>query len=51
MTNKINILVIGRAGFIGNHFVDRLLKDGQRVVVFDNLSSSKSIWLKDHLTN
>jgi len=33
------ILVTGGAGFIGSHFVDRLIEDGHQVVVLDNLST------------
>lgn len=36
-----NILVTGGAGFIGSHLTDRLIKEGQKVVVVDNLSSGK----------
>jgi len=34
-----NIAVIGGAGFIGSHVVDILVKQGQNVVIIDNLTS------------
>jgi UDP-glucose 4-epimerase len=35
----VNVVVIGGAGFIGSHVVDRLLADGATVDVLDDLSS------------
>ena len=37
----IKVLVTGGAGFIGSHLVERLIKEGYRTVVIDNLSLGK----------
>lgn len=35
----MKVIVTGGAGFIGSHIVDRLIDDGMKVVVIDNLTS------------
>jgi UDP-glucose 4-epimerase len=37
----MRILITGGAGFIGSHLAERLLKDGHKVQVIDNLSTGK----------
>ena len=46
----VRTLVVGGAGFIGSHAVDRLLAERgtQRVTVFDNFSSGRRWHLDDH---
>lgn len=34
-------MVTGGAGFIGSNLVDRLIEEGHKVVVIDNLSTGK----------
>lgn len=38
-------LVTGGAGFVGSHIVDRLVSEGWRVAVIDDLSSGKSAYV------
>lgn len=43
MTSHTSFFIIGGAGFVGSHFVDRLLADSDttKVTVYDNFSSGK----------
>jgi len=41
MTAGSSVLVTGGAGFIGSHLAERLLRDGYRVRVLDNLATGK----------
>ena len=43
-------LVTGGAGFIGSHMVDRLLEEGYRVIIVDDLSSGKLKNVNHHAT-
>lgn len=51
MPTKNKILVTGGAGFIGSHLVDCLTEKGNRITVFDNLSSGKIGFIENHLEN
>ena len=50
MTGVRSALVTGGAGFIGSHMVDRLLEEGFRVVIVDDLSSGKLKNVNHHAT-
>ena len=43
--------ITGGAGFIGSHLVDRLIKEKNKVIVYDNLSLGKKIFFAHHLSN
>ena len=43
-----NILITGGAGFIGSHVSDKLLAEGHRVIVLDDLSTGKRSNLQQH---
>lgn len=47
----MRILVTGAAGFVGSNLVDRLLRDGHRVVAMDNLITGNLDNLKHHFGN
>ena len=45
------VCVTGGAGFIGSHVVDRLLSEGARITVLDNLSTGRRENVEPHLGN
>ncbi len=49
MGKPMRVLVTGGAGFIGSHFVDKLVSEGYNVRVLDNLSGGKLGNLSGHL--
>ena len=45
----MRILITGGTGFLGSHLVDRLLRDGHTVIVFDNLLTGRTKNIEQHL--
>jgi len=41
--------VTGGAGFIGSHIVDRLIEEKKEVVVYDNLSTGRELFIEHHI--
>ena len=45
------MVVTGGAGFIGSHFVDRLVADGHQVDILDDMSNGNTTNIASHLRN
>src|SRR3989338_9263381 len=43
--------ITGGAGFIGSHLVDNLIKNNNKIVVYDNLSSGFKDFIAEHFKN
>ena len=47
----MNYFITGGAGFVGSHFVDKLISKNHNVVVYDNLILGKKENIKEHFKN
>jgi UDP-glucose 4-epimerase len=47
----MRILITGGAGFIGSHLVDKLIEQGNEVIVLDNLSTGRKENIEQHLNS
>jgi len=43
--------VTGGSGFIGSNIVDRLIKDGHEVTVYDNFCTGRELFIRHHVNN
>ncbi len=43
--------ITGGSGFIGSHIADRVIQEGDQVVVYDNFSSGRKLFIKHHFGN
>jgi UDP-glucose 4-epimerase len=43
------VFITGGAGFIGSHLVDKITRKGWQVTIYDNLSSGKKEFLRQHI--
>lgn len=49
--NITRAFVTGGAGFIGSHVVDRLVRDGAEVVIYDNFNTGRHKFIEHHAGN
>lgn len=47
----MNIVVTGGAGFIGSNLINRLMPQGHRITVIDNLSGGNKNFIRHHLSS
>src|SRR3990172_2724966 len=48
-SEPVRHFITGGAGFIGSHLVARLVVQGDKVTVYDNLSSGHKDWIQHHI--
>src|SRR3972149_7702113 len=48
-SEPVRHFITGGAGFIGSHLGDRRVVQGDKVTVYDNLSSGHKDWIQHHI--